>query len=172
MVGDRVSIIPCELLFCLFPARRVFMNECKEIRLPATIDNISTVMSFVDAELEKRNCPEEEKLKIDVAIDEVFANIASYAYAPAEGEATVKVEFTEEPLQVTIIFIDNGKPYNPLLKDDPDTTLSAEERAIGGLGIFIVKQSMDSVEYSYEEGCNVLKIKKNIGAYSKGGHDA
>lgn len=172
MVGDRVSIIPCELLFCLFPTRSVFMNECKEIRLPATIDNISTVMSFVDAELEKRNCPEEEKIKIDVAIDEVFANIASYAYAPAEGEATVKVEFTEEPLQVTIIFIDNGKPYNPLLKDDPDTTLSAEERAIGGLGIFIVKQSMDSVEYSYEEGCNVLKIKKNIGAFSKGGYDA
>ncbi|MBP5165571.1 MAG: ATP-binding protein [Lachnospiraceae bacterium] len=148
------------------------MNECKEIRLPATIDNISVVMSFVDEELVKRNCPESEKLKIDVAVDEIFANIASYAYAPEEGEATVKVEFTDEPLQIIISFIDTGKPYNPLLKEDPDTTLSADERAIGGLGIFIVKQSMDSVEYSYEEGCNVLKIKKIIGLDSKGGYDA
>ena len=72
------------------------------------------------------------------------------------------MELSEEPLSVVITFIDNGVPYDPLRKNDPDTTLSAEEREIGGLGIYMVKKSMDGVEYEYKDGQNILKIIKNL----------
>mgnify|MGYP003080580628 CR=1 FL=1 len=100
--------------------------------------------------------------QIDIAIDEVFSNIAHYAYHPSVGSATVKIEVIEEPMSVVITFIDGGTPYNPLEKEDPDITLSAEEREIGGLGIFMVKKSMDSIDYEYKDGQNILRIKKNI----------
>ena len=140
------------------------MNESKEIKLSASIDNISVVTDFVNRELEERNCPKAARCQIDIAIDEIFGNIANYAYNPSQGDATVRVEVTDEPLEVIITFMDDGKPYNPLQKEDPDIALSAEERKIGGLGVFIVKKSMDFVEYHYEDGKNVLKIKKNIGS--------
>ena len=78
------------------------------------------------------------------------------------GEATVRVEVVEEPLSVIVAFIDKGVPYDPLAADDPDTTLSAEERGIGGLGIFMVKKSMDEIAYRYENGRNILSIRKNL----------
>jgi anti-sigma regulatory factor (Ser/Thr protein kinase) len=78
------------------------------------------------------------------------------------GSATVRVEVIEDPLAVTITFIDNGVPYDPLAKADPDTTLSAEERDIGGLGIYMVKKSMDDIIYEYKDGQNILKIKKYL----------
>ena len=100
--------------------------------------------------------------QIDIAIDELFSNIAHYAYNPEIGQATVRVEVIEDPLAVTITFIDNGVPYDPLAKSDPDTTLSAEEREIGGLGIYMVKKSMDDITYEYRDGQNILAIKKNL----------
>ena len=102
------------------------------------------------------------QMQIDIAIDELFGNIAHYAYNPDVGEATVRVEVIEDPLAVTITFIDNGVPYDPLAKADPDTTLSAEERDIGGLGIYMVKKSMDNITYEYKDGQNILKIKKKL----------
>ena len=102
------------------------------------------------------------RVQIDIAIDELFGNIALYAYHPEAGSVTVRVEVTEEPLAVIIAFIDNGKPYDPLANQNPDTALSAEEREIGGLGIFMVKKSMDEVSYHYKDGQNILTIKKNI----------
>ena len=101
-------------------------------------------------------------MQIDIAIDELFGNIAHYAYNPDIGEATVRVEVTKEPLAVIITFIDNGVPYDPLAKADPDTTLSADERAIGGLGIFMVKKTMDDITYEYKNGQNILTIKKSL----------
>ena len=101
-------------------------------------------------------------MQIDIAIDELFGNIAHYAYNPEVGNATVRVEVSEDPLAVIVTFIDNGIPYDPLRKDDPDITLSAEEREIGGLGIYLVKKSMDEISYEYKNGQNILKIKKNI----------
>ena len=103
-----------------------------------------------------------ESTDADIAIDEVFSNITHYAYHPSVGSATVKIEVIEEPMSVVITFIDGGTPYNPLEKEDPDITLSAEEREIGGLGIFMVKKSMDSIDYEYKDGQNILRIKKNI----------
>ena len=132
----------------------------KEITLTATLENIEVVTKFVDEQLEELDCPMKAQMQIDIAIDELFSNIARYAYAPNVGEATVRVQSSDDPLTVIITFIDNGVPYNPLEKEDPDTTLSADDRQIGGLGIYMVKKSMDSMEYEYRNGQNILSIKK------------
>lgn len=136
----------------------------KEVTLAATVENIETVTEFVNEQLEALGCPMKAQMQIDVAIDELFGNIAQYAYHPEEGEATVRVEVTEEPLSVIVTFIDGGVPYDPLTAAEPDTTLSAEERTMGGLGIFMVKKSMDEIAYRYENGKNILMIRKKIGS--------
>lgn len=134
----------------------------KELTLLATIENIETVIDFVNGQLEEIKCPLKAQMQIDIAIDELFGNIAHYAYNPETGPATVRVEVTEDPIAVVITFIDRGVPYDPLKKEDPDITLSAEERAIGGLGIFMVKKTMDEISYEYKDGKNILRIKKNM----------
>ena len=134
----------------------------KEMTIDAAIENIPAVTAFVEEQLEQYNCPMKAQMQIDIAIDELFSNIAQYAYNPKTGKATVRVEVTENPMAVIITFIDNGVPYNPLAKTDPDVTLSADKREIGGLGIFMVKKSMDDISYEYKNGQNILKIKKNI----------
>ena len=133
-----------------------------ELTIAATVENIEAVTDFVNEQLEALDCPMKAQIQIDIAIDELFGNIAHYAYNPEVGDATVRVEVVENPLSVIITFIDNGVPYDPLKKDDPDTTLSAEERAIGGLGIFMVKKTMDDITYEYKDGQNILKIKKKL----------
>ena len=134
----------------------------KEMTIPATVENIEKVTAFVDGQLEQIDCPPKAQMQIDIAIDELFGNIAQYAYNPETGPATVRVEVTEAPISVIITFIDRGIPYDPLKKNDPDTTLSAEERAIGGLGIFLVKKTMDEISYEYRDGQNILRIRKDI----------
>ena len=134
----------------------------KELTIAATVENIDVVTDFVNEQLEALDCPMKAQMQIDIAIDELFGNIAHYAYNPEIGQATVRVEVTEDPLAVVITFIDKGVPYDPLAKEDPDTTLSAEERKIGGLGIYMVKKSMDDVAYEYKDGQNILAIKKNL----------
>ena len=134
----------------------------KELTVEAKTTNIEAVTDFVNEQLEALDCPMKAQMQIDIAIDELFGNIAHYAYNPEIGKATVRVEVIEDPLAVTITFIDNGVPYDPLAKADPDTTLSAEEREIGGLGIYMVKKSMDEITYEYKDGQNILAIKKNL----------
>ena len=134
----------------------------KELTIAATVENIEVVTDFVNQQLELLECPMKAQMQIDIAIDELFSNIAHYSYNPEVGQATVRVEVVENPLAVTITFIDNGIPYDPLAKEDPDLTLSAEERQIGGLGIYMVKKSMDEIAYEYKDGQNILKIKKNL----------
>ena len=134
----------------------------KELTVEAKTTNIEAVTDFVNEQLEALDCPMKAQMQIDIAIDELFGNIAHYAYNPEIGKATVRVEVTEDPLAVVITFIDNGVPYDPLAKADPDTTLSAEEREIGGLGIYMVKKSMDEIAYEYKDGQNILAIKKNL----------
>ena len=134
----------------------------KELKLAATLENIEVVTDFVNEQLEALDCPMKAQMQIDVAIDELFSNIAHYAYHPEVGDATVRLEVIEEPLAVVITFIDSGVPYDPLAKEDPDITLSAEERGIGGLGIFMVKKTMDEITYEYKDGQNILAIKKSL----------
>lgn len=134
----------------------------KELTVDAAVESIQAVTEFVDEQLEALDCPVKAQMQIDVAIDELFSNIAHYAYHPGAGPATVRVEVVQDPLAVCITFIDNGIPYDPLAKADPDVTLSAGEREIGGLGIYMVKKSMDEITYEYKDGQNILKIKKNF----------
>lgn len=134
----------------------------KELTIEATTENIEAVTNFVNEQLESLDCSMKVQMQVDIAIDELFSNIAHYAYNPETGSATVQVEVTEDPLAVVITFIDHGTPYDPLAKEDPNTKLSAEERQIGGLGIYMVKKTMDDVSYEYKDGRNILKIKKNL----------
>ena len=136
-----------------------YMNE---MSIEAIVSNIPIVTDFVDEQLDAYACPPKAKMQINVAIDELFSNIAQYAYDPETGPATVRVEVEEDPLAVVITFIDHGKPYDPLARQDPDLTLGAEERPIGGLGIFLVKKTMDEINYEYKNGQNILKIRKNM----------
>jgi len=134
----------------------------KALTIAATIDNLETVTAFVDEQLEAFDCPMKAQMQIDIAIDELFSNIAYYAYAPDMGDATIQVELLEEPRSVKLTFIDSGIPYDPLKKEDPNTRLSVEEREIGGLGIFMVKKTMDDMSYEYKDGRNRLSIVKHI----------
>ncbi len=133
-----------------------------ELTIAATTENIETVTNFVNEQLEALDCPMRAQIQIDIAIDELFGNIAHYAYNPEVGNATVRVEVNQDPLAVIITFIDKGVPYDPLSSADPDVTLSAEQRQIGGLGIYMVKKSMDEISYEYKNGQNILTIKKRI----------
>ena len=134
----------------------------KELTIAATVENIEAVTDFVNQQLEELACPMKAQMQINIAIDELFSNIAHYSYNPEIGQATVRVEVMENPLAVSITFIDNGVPFDPLSKEDPDLTLSTEERQIGGLGIYMVKESMDEITYEYKDGQNILSIKKCI----------
>ncbi|MCR5419698.1 MAG: ATP-binding protein [Lachnospiraceae bacterium] len=131
----------------------------KEITVEADVSKLPVVTEFVDALLEEKECPLKVQMQIDVAIDELFSNICYYAY-DSSGDATVCVNIDGEPMTAEITFKDKGRPYDPLKKPDPDITLSAEERDIGGLGIFMVKKSMDEVLYEYKDGMNILTIRK------------
>ncbi len=134
----------------------------KELTVPATVEKLDTVQTFIEGELEEKGCPMKAVMQISVAVEEIYVNIAHYAYHPEVGEATVRCSVGGDPLQVTIQFLDRGKPFDPLAKPDADTTLSAEERSIGGLGILMVKKSMDDVTYEYRDGCNILTLKKSL----------
>ncbi len=133
-----------------------------ELVIEAVTENLPDVQAFVEEHLEAADCPMKAQMQIGVAVEEIFVNIASYAYAPDRGNATVRVEVSQEPVSVTITFVDHGTPYDPLSKEDPDVTLTAEQRTIGGLGIFMTKQLMDDVAYEYKDGKNILTLKKNL----------
>jgi anti-sigma regulatory factor (Ser/Thr protein kinase) len=132
----------------------------KEQTFPATTEALNDAMAFVDETLEEAGCSMKVQMQIDIAVEEIFVNIAHYAYTPATGDAVVRVELQEDPRAVAITFEDSGVPYDPLAKEDPDVTLTAEERQIGGLGIFMVKKSMDEVKYRHEDGKNILTLVK------------
>ncbi len=134
----------------------------KEINLVAKVDNLDDVLAFIDAELEAMDCPMKTQMQIDVAVEEIYVNIASYAYEGKEGPSSIKIEKTADGSGVAITFTDEGIPYNPLEKEDPDVTLSAEEREIGGLGIYIVKKSMDATDYKRENNRNIFRIEKKL----------
>ena len=134
----------------------------KELTLKATLENIPRVTEFIDQLLEERDCPMKAQMQIDVAIDELFGNIAHYAYGEGTGDATVRFDFDEESRMASIAFVDGGVPFNPLAQEDPDVTLSAEERKVGGLGIFLVRKTMDRLEYKHENGYNTLTVWKKI----------
>ncbi len=130
-----------------------------KITLDATRENAPSISAFVEEELERLECPMKTPAQINIAVDELACNVISYAYPNSTGQIGVSLE-SPQPQTVAITFEDSGVPYNPLEKPDPDIALSAEERKIGGLGIFIVKKTMDDVIYKHEDGKNILTIVK------------
>ncbi len=132
----------------------------KEITLEADIHNIPKVTEWINGELEQLGCSMKAQIQIDVALDELLCNIAYYAYPQKTGTFTVGFDCADGVAEIT--FSDSGIPYNPLEKPDPDITLPAEERKEGGLGIFLVKKTMDAMEYERRDGQNILKIRKKM----------
>lgn len=134
----------------------------KELTLEATVDNMAKVTEFVEQFLDEIDCPFKIKMQLDIVIDEIFGNIAHYAYGNGVGNVTIQMEHLENPECIELLFMDGGIPYNPLEKENPDITLSAEERAVGGLGIYMVKKSVDEISYKYVNGKNQLQVKKKL----------
>ena len=134
----------------------------KEMILNAEIARMDDVLDFINAELEAHDVPMKTIMQLDIAIEEIFVNIAHYAYNPEIGQAAITVDVDDAARSIAIRFMDRGKPYDPLSREDPDVTLGVEERQIGGLGIYMVKKSMDEVSYAYEGGQNILTIRKRF----------
>lgn len=133
-----------------------------ELVVDALVENLNKVLAFVEENLDSYGCSIKAAMKIQIAVEEMYVNIAHYAYEGTLGTATILMEPLPEQGAVKIVLKDSGKPYNPLEKEDPDVTLSTEERPIGGLGIYMVKKSMDKVEYEFIDGQNCLTITTSI----------
>ncbi len=137
-------------------------ENCKELTIPAEVENLPELTAFLEQPLEEAGCSMKTQMQISMAAEEIFVNIANYAYAPGKGIATVRLTISRDPATATITFIDRGTPFNPLENEDPDVTLPAEERAIGGLGIFMTKKTMDEIHYAYKDGQNQLTLVKKL----------
>lgn len=134
----------------------------KEYTLLATIEALDQVQGIIDQELDTVGANPEVKIQLAICVEELYVNIAHYAYRPRVGELTIRYGVTHDPCKISIQFEDGGVPFDPLAKKDPDITLSEEERDVGGLGIFMVKNAMDRVDYAYKNGKNILTIEKNL----------
>lgn len=131
-----------------------------KLKLPAEREKLEEALRFVVDNLERDECGMKAQMQIEVAVEELFVNIASYAYPPGSGSVTIEYSCENGVAEITLT--DSGTPYDPLAKEDPDITLSVQERPIGGLGILMVKKTMDDMSYRSENGCNILTIKKQI----------
>ena len=138
----------------------------KELVVEAKTENLDKVLAFVDQELKSLGCSSKTQMQIEIAVEEVFVNVAHYAYLrngkKEKGMAKIGVANSKDPYSAMVTITDDGIPFNPLAKEDPDITLSSEQRKIGGLGIYMVKRSMDAVHYAYENGKNILTIRKDL----------
>ena len=134
----------------------------KTITMEASLSNLERALAFVDETLEQMGCPMKQQMQVDLALEEAFVNVANYAYGGEPGPVSLSVLAEGETGQITIMLMDRGTPFDPLGREEPDLSLPAEEREIGGLGIFMVKKSMDEVRYAYEDGQNILTMVKHI----------
>ena len=151
-----------ERLLALLEKTDTLTFRFNELELEAVPENLREVQTFVEERLEKADCPPGAQAKIGAAAEEIFINIASCAYAPEKDRAVVRVEITDDPVAVTITFVDHGVAYDPLTGQDPDIALPAGEREPGGLGIFMPQKLMDDVKYEYCGGKNTLTLKKDL----------
>ena len=124
----------------------------------AKLEYLDDILEFTENSLAESGCPLKCMNQICIALEEAFVNVASYAYPQSDGKVDLRIEYESGCVQ--LILSDVGLPFNPLERDEPDITLNAEERKIGGLGIFMIKKIMDEVTYSYSNGKNVLAMKK------------
>lgn len=137
-------------------------DDFKEIDIEATVENLSRVNDFVAGFLARLNCSPRMEMQLELAVEEIFVNIANYAYGGKKGRAVVRGRLLAEPAGLELVFADSGQPYNPLARKDPDVNLAVEERSIGGLGIYLVKKNVDEVHYDYRNGQNILTLRKYV----------
>ena len=128
----------------------------------AVRDNLPRVLAFVEEQLAGYGCGMKTSYEINLAVEEIYVNIASYAYDKDPGSAVIVADILTDPLSLVLVFKDSGTPYNPLLKEDPDTGIPLKERKAGGLGIYMVKKLVDDISYVYEDGMNILTITKQL----------
>ena len=133
-----------------------------KLTVPAKIENLQKVMDFLDDHLNSVDYVLKARLQLELSIEEVYVNIVNYAYGSEEGEIIICCNVSQSPLKVTMQFIDYGKPYNPLENEAPDILLNAEEKEIGGLGIFLIRNNVDDISYKYLDGKNILTIQKKL----------
>ena len=136
-----------------------------KLTVPAKIENLQKVMDFLGDQLDSVDYVMKARLQLELSIEEAYVNIINYAYESEEGEVIICCNVDESPLKVTMQFIDYGKHYNPLKNEDPDISLNAEEKEIGGLGIFLIKKNVDDISYKYCDGKNILTIQKKLNDY-------
>ena len=134
----------------------------KTLNIKADRKNLHRVLAFIDRELLNAGCRMKPKIQIDIAAEELFTNIAAYAYEDGPGDVYIDIDINGDPASAEITFSDSGKPFDPFSNEDPDITLNAEERSVGGLGVYMVKKTMDEVHYEYSDGMNHTTIRKMI----------
>ena len=159
-VGDAPQFDDITML--VFDYKKKEETAMKEKIFTAKKETLPEVMAFTEECLESFDCPMKSSMAICVAVEEIFVNIASYAYPDGNGNASFAFGFDENERLMTLVIKDSGVPFNPLEREEPDITLSADEREIGGLGIFITKKTMDTVSYEYKNGDNILTMTKKI----------
>lgn len=138
------------------------MEETKELALEATIENLDVVNAFIDELLAPLECSPKKRFQLDLVVEEIFVNIANYAYGDRTGQVVLRVSLQQAPPKMKLVFMDEGMAYDPLAKDEPDVTLPMEERDIGGLGIFLVKKNVEDIHYERKDGKNILTIYKEL----------
>lgn len=143
------------------PHTDIILENAKTITLPAILDEIPNIVEFIGTCLDEYDIALKVKIQLDIAIDEIYSNIAKFAYTDSPGKATISCIADKENNRLQLIFMDKGLPYNPLEADDPDITLSADEREVGGLGLFMVKKIMDHITYEYKNHTNILIVEKH-----------
>ncbi len=134
------------------------------ITVPAHDNDPDPIVEFVEERLSHHDCSPKALYQIQVAIEEILVNIVSYAQLAEDDHIEVRCEVLDGPLRVVLQFLDGGVPFDPLEREDPDTSPEALMENEGGLGIFMVKQMMDEVSYAYEGGKNTLTIQKGLEA--------
>mgnify|MGYP002622144341 CR=1 FL=1 len=134
----------------------------QELVVEARLENLDKVNDFVNRAISEFDCSKKSVMQLGVIVEEIFVNIASYSYPEYVGEVTVRTEIQKDPLAVTLLFIDSGVKYNPLEKEDPNLELSVDERQIGGLGIYLVKNMVEKISYDYIDEKNILTLTKNL----------
>ncbi|WP_026525610.1 ATP-binding protein [Butyrivibrio sp. MB2005] len=134
----------------------------KKLEIEADVNQLNDVMAFIEETLDEAGAAPKTAMQVNLAVEEIFVNIAHYAYAPGKGNAAILVDVDKEAGELSVQFRDTGVPYNPLEKEDPDLTIPVAERQIGGLGIFMTKKVMDDVIYEHKDGQNILTLKKKL----------
>ena len=136
------------------------MTEESVLRIPAKLEGMDLILSFVSFLLDSHGCSPQARTQLRMTMEELYVNVTLYAYPSGDGWAEIRGSVADGV--ATFKLIDGGKPFNPLEMDDPDTMLSGEERGIGGLGIFMVKTMVDELDYTYSDGCNRLTLRKQL----------